>query len=216
MAGEGGEDAENFCRELTRAYYLHCGRKGWLLEDNETGDRKLSFIAPPAALSFFQAEIGQHCVQRVPPTERGGRRHMSLVSLMATPIPKAAPASRILDGVEEIFQRGHGKGGQNQNKVATGVRVSLHGESVFINGRSQLHNRELALRILEQRLRAKAKESALAKQAAVRGQQYTGGGRGRKIRTYNYIENRVTDHRTNLKISQVQQVLKGGRFELLG
>ena len=215
IAGEGGLDAENFGRELAKAYYAFNSRKGWALVENETTARKLSFIAPPQACSFFANEVGQHCVQRVPPSERGGRRHTSLVSVLASPIPKPKPVTHILDGVEIITQRGRGPGGQNQNKVASGVRASLNGESVFINGRSQLYNKDLALRILEERLRRKTSQAQLDQAAALRSQQYSGGGRGVKIRTYNYIDNRVTDHRNNVKIYQVYRVLGEGRFELL-
>lgn len=215
IAGEGGKDSENFVRELTKAYYAYAEKQKWILEESDVTERKLSFVGPAASLKFFTNEIGQHCVQRVPPTERGGRRHTSLVSVLVTPLYKVKANDNLLKDVEQIFQRGHGNGGQGVNKVSSCVRLMCKRTnlSVIINGRSQLHNLTRAKQVLSERIREHDLEIQQRTIKENRGVQYTGGGRGHKKRTYNLIEDRVTDHVTGNKAQCARQLLKTGCFE---
>jgi peptide chain release factor 1 len=181
------------------------------IELGETARGYVSFFVRGAAIvQRLQWESGLHCVQRVPRTERGGRRHTSFVRVTVTAVPSGPVELRLAD-VEETFQRGHGKGGQNQNRVSSAVRMRHvpTGLAVFINGRDQGANRDRALRILSERVRehrAAAAHDAWASAKASQG--------GTKIRTYNLLENRAVDHRTGRKVFDVVAVLKG-RFDLL-
>jgi peptide chain release factor 1 len=199
------------------AYYAYALKQAWSLEESETSERKLSFIAPPAALKFFTGEVGQHCVQRVPPTERGGRRHTSLVSVLVTPLRKIRPNDNVLKDVEQIFQKFGGNGGQGVNKVTSGVRLTCLRTkiSVTISGRSQLHNLTRAKQVMTERILEHDKniQQRLVKEA--REAQYQGGGRGHKKRTYNLIEDRVTDHISGNKAQCARLLLKTGCFERL-
>ena len=221
ISGEGGKDSDLFCCQLTRAYYAYAARQGWELEESEVSERKLSFIAPPSALRFFRGEVGQHCIQRVPETERSGRRHTSLVSVIALPIHKIPANNNVLKDVEQIFQRGHGKGGQAQNTTDSMVklRCTRTNLTVTINGRSRIRNLELARQILTERILNSDSASHQQTIDIQRQAQYVDGsgrgGRGFKKRTYNLIEDRVTDHITGNKVQCARRLLKEGCFEVL-
>lgn len=167
----------------------------------------------------FKNEGGKHCIQRVPATERGGRAHTSMVSVMVLPLPVVHAKSLLPDNeIETITQRGSGAGGQNQNKVSSAVRMKhpKTGLSVFINGRDQNQNKKEALRILSARVQEFKQQQTDKTYGDIRKQQWGGGGRGDKIRTYNLGKNpRVVDHRTGAKTHQVEAVLYKGRFDLL-
>lgn len=221
VSGEGGKDSDLFCYQLTQAYYAYAARQGWKLEESEVSERKLAFMAPPVALKFFRGEIGQHCIQRVPESERNGRRHTSVVSVIVLPIHRVPVNNDVLRDVEQIFQRGHGKGGQGVNTTDSMVKLRCKRTdlTVTINGRSRIRNLELARQILTERILESdqtLRQGALDQQ---RQDQYVKGAgsgkRGHKKRTYNLIENRVTDHTTNKKIQNARELLKNGQFEEL-
>lgn len=164
----------------------------------------------------FAKEAGKHIVQRVPPTESKGRRHTSTVSVAVLPIMQESDTPLCLQEVEIITQCGHGKGGQNQNKVESAVRA-IHrpsGISVFINGRDQYRNKQLALEILQARLRQRARDAAVKEHSDNKAAQIGYGDRSGKIRTYNFISSQVTDHRSGAKTHRIDEVMKG-KFNLL-
>jgi peptide chain release factor 1 len=172
-------------------------------------------FAGPGVWKAFENEPGKHVVQRVPPTERNGRRHTSVVSVAVLPILSGYP-SIPENEIEIITQRGHGPGGQNQNKVESAVRARHKptGLHVFINGRDQGQNKKEAIRILS----AKVQEFYCQKKENVesveRVRQMGGGGRSGKVRTYNFLDSRVTDHRLGKKTNQIEKIMKGN-FNLL-
>jgi peptide chain release factor 1 len=148
----------------------------------------------------FAREGGKHCVQRVPPTERSGRRHTSMVAVAVMRVRERSESFDPKD-VDVTTQRGHGKGGQNQNKVESAV-CAVHrptGISVFINGRDQHQNRRTALEILSQRVKERAASFAADRDAVEKRSQIGFGTRSDKLRTYNFIEGRIVDHALGIK-----------------
>ncbi len=211
IGGEGGEDAKQFAYELWSAYLAYAARNQLKPELSEEGPSKWSFtISDRAAIDLFMPEAGGHSIQRVPHTERGGRRHTSYVAVSVTLLKPVKTVEMREADLEESFQRVGGKGGQHQNKVSSGVRLKHRptGLEVLIKGRDQSVNRQTARECLAGKLAQWAK-----------GQQtrasYAGAGRGDKIRTYNLIDNRITDHRNGAKCHRPEMVLEEGRFELL-
>lgn len=165
---------------------------------------------------LFSNESGKHVVQRIPPTESKGRRHTSVVSVAVLPLVLEQRFVLPMDEIEILTQRGHGKGGQHQNKVESAVRA-IHkptGMSVFINGRDQYRNKQLALEILQAKIAQKVKKDARLAQNRDKSEQLGFGDRSGKIRTYNFINSVVLDHRTGQKTSRIEEVMKG-RFDLL-
>lgn len=168
------------------------------------------------ALDKFRDESGKHVVQRCPPTENKGRRHTSTVAVSVLPIVAESDFSLNDKDIETTTQRGHGPGGQHQNKTDSAVRM-VHkptGTTVFINGKDQHSNRREARRILESRIAESQRQAQHNKRAKAKREQIDGGGRGNKIRTYNFINSRAVDHRTGIKTSKLKKVMKG-QFDLL-
>ena len=165
---------------------------------------------------ILQPQIGTHCVQRIPPTETRGRRHTSYLVVAVFPIIDQAfeplPASEI----ENKTQRGHGPGGQHQNKTDSAVRMTHlpTGIKVFINGRDQRANKAEALKILTARVRDHQQQANDDEYRNVRKSLLGNAGRGNKIRTYNYLNDRAVDHRTGAK-TKVRPVIEKGEFERL-
>lgn len=152
------------------------------------------------ALSFFEREIGKHCVQRVPSTEKDSKRHTSMISVSVMLFREHFEHFKEQD-VSITTQRGHGKGGQNQNKVSSAVRV-IHnptGINVFINGRDQRRNKAIAIEILRERVESFFESIDKDKESQKKRDQVDFGTRSNKIRTYNFIESRIVDHRQGIK-----------------
>jgi peptide chain release factor 1 len=218
--GEGGEDSKQFVTDLFSAYLKWAGShqlKSELL-DTDHG-HVVCKITGKGCWKAFKNEPGKHCVQRYPKTERGGRRHTSMISVAVLPIPperelKPLPHHELLVTAEMC--RLH-SGGQNAQKNATAIRAKHlpTGIVVFIqNERSQKQNREEALHILTAKVNALRQANELQSYGNMRQAQLGGGGRGNKIRTYNYIDSRITDHNLNVKTSRVEEVMRG-RFDYL-
>jgi peptide chain release factor 1 len=217
--GEGGDDSKLFVHDLSAAYLKYGTAKGFQAEvlTSENGHAILQFKGKEV-YEAFQHESGGHCVQRIPPTEPKGRRQTSMISVGVLPIPPADPKEVIpAKDLEITTQTGkQGAGGQNVNKVASAVRI-VHmptGLRVFINGRDQHANRKEALKIIAARVNALTRELQDSDYVALRRKLMGDGGRGAKVRTYNFIAGRVTDHRFGVKARCLDAVMKG-RFDLL-
>jgi peptide chain release factor 1 len=211
-AGEGGEDSRLFAKDLLAAYLRYAARLKLACEVIYDSDRFWSVrIEGAGCWEAFEGESGKHVVQRVPPTESRGRRHTSVVAVAVLPLPVDGQPSLPQSDVEITTQRGHGSGGQNQNKVESAVRV-LHkptGITVFINGRDQYRNKQLALQILEARVAERQRETLHAQWNKLKSEQLDFGRRSGKVRTYNFINCVATDHRTGRKTHHLSDVMKG-------
>ena len=166
---------------------------------------------------LFSGESGKHVVQRIPPTESRGRRHTSVVAVAVLPLCKHSDATAPpMSEIAITTQCGHGKGGQHQNKVETAVRA-VHvpsGITVFINGRDQHRNKQLAIEILQARVADQRSQIIRRQHNQLKVEQLGSGNRSGKIRTYNFINSIVIDHRLATKTHKIADVMNG-RFDLL-
>jgi len=219
QAGEGGQDSKLFVEDLAWAYIKYAQRNGLILENDNWENGKVSLLfAGKDAAGLFRHEGGKHCVQRVPPTEKRGRRQTSIVTVAVTePVQEIGISKLNMSEVTIMTKRGSGPGGQHRNKTESCV-VARHnptGISVTIDGREQHANKRLALRILAGKLEKAKVETAHILSANAKREQVGNGGRADKIRTYNFIDSRAVDHRTGIKTSRVDDVIGKGKFELL-
>jgi len=195
-------------------YALNNGVKSELVASTE-GHVLIKFRGDGVG-KLFQDEAGKHCIQRIPPTERNGRKQTSMISVAVLPI-KDNPQCLSEKDLEITTQKGHGPGGQHQNKTESAVRVKHipTGIMVFINGRDQHGNRREALKIITAKVNEYYQQKNDSAYNTERKAQLDGGGRSNKIRTYNYMESRAVDHRTGVKTGKVRDVIEKGRFDLL-
>lgn len=208
-----------FARALLAAYLRYARDKN--LETELVYDSESAWsvqITGNNCWDCFAGEAGKHIVQRVPPTESKGRRHTSAVSVAVMQLLRTSDKSAPLPAadVEIITQRGHGKGGQNVNKIESAVRA-IHkptGISVFINGRDQYRNKQVALEILQSRISERERATIHAEHNRQKAAQLGFGTRSGKLRTYNFIDSFVLDHSTGKKTHRIDEVMKG-RFDLL-
>lgn len=218
MFGEGGEDSKLFTYDLFAAYTKYSEKNNLKVEllNSENG-HIVAQIKGNDAGKLFKNETGKHIVQRVPPTETKGRRQTSVVSVAVLPVPPDNTFKQLPeDELETIAQCGSGPGGQHQNKSATSIRMKHvpTGLHVLIIGRSQLANKKEALKILTAKVNEQFITQENEKHNYLRRKTLGNGSRGDKIRTYNFIEHRLTDHRSNRKIHNVDAIFKSGSFEL--
>jgi peptide chain release factor 1 len=223
--GTGGEEAAIFAADLYRMYTRFAERKGWkveLMDWNETdkgGFKEITFsVSGEGAYGVMKFESGVHRVQRVPETEAQGRVHTSAASVVVLPEVEDVeieinPADLQLD----TFRSG-GKGGQNVNKVETAVRITHKPSGIVVacqQERSQFQNRERAMKMLRAKLYEIKLEEQTKSTAATRKSMVKSGDRSDKIRTYNFPQNRLTDHRIGFTLYSLDRVINGDLDELI-
>ena len=222
-AGAGGDEAKIWASDLTRMYQRFAQIQGLKFELIEEGTylvsgRPSDSGLPQGAYGLFKWESGVHRVQRVPATESQGRIHTSTASVAV--LPKVDPQKIVVrdEDLEWQFFRAGGHGGQNVNKVSTAVRL-IHRPTgittVSSQERYQQRNREICLDFLRSKLWEIQEEERIAKLEASRRASVGRGSRAEKIRTYNYPQNRVTDHRVNLSWHNLESILEGNLTDLL-
>jgi len=196
-AGAGGDEAAIFARDLKEMYQKYAESRGW--KTRIIDDLTLE-ITGSGVYDALRYETGVHRVQRVPLTEKSGRIHTSTASVAVLPIRSKSKIQINPSDIEMEFSRSGGAGGQNVNKVETAVRLIHKPTGIDVRSsseRSQLANREKAMQVLSAKLEQLHEEEEAKKHAAVRKEQIGTGDRSEKIRTYNYLQDRVTDHRLN-------------------
>ena len=188
-------------------------RRGWRSELMEGGDGKYTFeVNGDGAYSVFKFEGGTHRVQRVPQTESQGRIHTSTATVAVLPEAEEVDVQIDPGDLQVDVYRSSGPGGQSVNTTDSAVRVTHKPSGIVVSmqdEKSQLQNREKAMRVLRARLYERALAEQQAELAADRRAQVGTGDRAEKIRTYNYGERRVTDHRIKLTVHNLDQVLEG-------
>ncbi|ASY14193.1 peptide chain release factor 1 [Candidatus Planktophila dulcis] len=231
-AGAGGDESALFAGDLVRMYQRYAEKRGWKIEiidmtESELGGYKDISMAvkskgtpepgttPYARLKF---EGGVHRVQRVPETESQGRIHTSAAGVLVLPEAEEVDVELNMNDVRVDVYRSSGPGGQSVNTTDSAVRLTHVPTGIVVscqNEKSQLQNKESALRILRARLLADAQEKAEAVAMAERKSQVRTVDRSERIRTYNYPENRLSDHRVNYKANNLDAVLNGELDEVV-
>ncbi len=218
-AGAGGDEAALFAWELANAYEKYAEIKGWSWKVNYEskndigGYKEASFeIKGNDVYKLMRYETGVHRVQRVPATEKNGRVHTSTCSVAVLPIKKKVTFEINPAEFEMEYSRSGGKGGQNVNKVETAVRIIHIPTGLDVrstNERSQVANREKAMMILTAKLQALKEEEEAKKYAGERKNQIGTGDRSEKIRTYNFPQDRITDHRIKKSWHNLPKIMLG-------
>jgi peptide chain release factor 1 len=214
-AAAGGDEATLFAKELKEMYEKYAASRGWKVR---AIDELTLEIAGADAYDALRYETGVHRVQRVPLTEKNGRIHTSTASVAALPI-RDKPRFEINPAdIDMEFSRSGGAGGQNVNKVETAVRLIHKPTGVDVRSsseRSQKANREKAMQILAAKLENAFEEEEAKKHAAERKAQIGTGDRSEKIRTYNFPQDRVTDHRLKESWHNLPKIMEGGIGDLV-
>ena len=217
---EGGEEANLWAGDLLHMYEGYAKRHGWPVEvlsgqpSDMGGFREVTVVVKGEdAWSHLKHEAGPHRVQRVPTTESQGRIHTSVATVAVLPEAEAVDVEIAPGDLEIDVFRSSGPGGQSVNTTDSAVRMTHVPTGLVVtcqDEKSQLQNKDKALRILRSRLLQLERERQEAELSSARRDQVKGGGRSEKIRTYNFKENRVTDHRVGLTVHALDQVLAGG------
>lgn len=205
----GGDEANIFAEELLRMYMRYAEKKGF---KTEFLDKNVLKISGRGAFNVFKYEAGVHRVQRVPKTEKKGRIHTSTVTVSVLPELEDIDLHISPDDIEfEAFRSG-GHGGQNVNKVSTAVRLIHKPTGIVVTSqseRSQAQNREIAMTLLRARLWEQAVEKQQKEYASLKATQVGRGMRAEKIKTYNFPQDRLTDHRLGKSWSNLTAILNG-------
>jgi peptide chain release factor 1 len=218
-AGAGGDEAALFAEELAQMYLNYAASKGWPYStesesrSSSGGYKEATFeIVSGKVYDDLRWETGVHRVQRIPVTEKAGRIHTSTASVAILPLRKKPTIEISPSDIEMEFSRSGGAGGQNVNKVETAVRLVHKPTGIEVRSqseRSQLKNREKAMSILVAKLEAAHEEEQAMKHAVERKNQIGTGDRSEKIRTYNFPQNRITDHRIKVSWHNIEGVMGG-------
>ncbi len=224
-SGAGGEEAALFAAEIYRMYYHYAENHGFkteTLEYNESGIGGVSkvtcMIYGRGAYSKFKFESGVHRVQRVPKTESGGRIHTSTITVAVMPEAEDVDVQINMEDCRFDVFRSSGNGGQSVNTTDSAVRLTHYPTGIVIScqdEKSQLKNRDKALKVLRAKLYELEAEKQHAKEASLRKSLVGTGDRSEKIRTYNFPQGRVTDHRINLNLYRIDSILNGDIDEIV-
>jgi peptide chain release factor 1 len=224
-AGAGGDEASLFAGELLRMYQRYAERHGWkneVLDASEGGvgglKEAMLEVTGPGAWTRLHNESGVHRVQRVPATESSGRTHTSTVTVAVLPEADEVDVEIDPEDLDIDTYRAQGAGGQHVNTTDSAVRITHRPTGLVVtcqSERSQHQNKDRAMRILLTRLKVLSEAQAHAEMAAERRSQVGTGDRSEKIRTYNFPQNRVTDHRVGVTVHGIQQVMDGEIDEIV-
>ncbi len=222
-AGTGGDEAALFVADLFRSYLRYAELRGWKAEivsqsESVMGGMKevIVLIKGEGAYSRLKYEGGVHRVQRVPATESQGRVHTSAITVAVMPEVDDVEIDINPNDLKIDVMRSSGNGGQSVNTTDSAVRIThLPTGLVVVNqdGKSQHKNKDAALKVLKARLFDMQEQERLAKQSEERKSQVGSGDRSARIRTYNYPQNRISDHRINLTLYRLDAIMEGGLFD---
>lgn len=223
-AGAGGDEASLFAEEMFRGYSHYASGQGWKVEllsfsEGNVGGAKeiIASVSGDAVFSKLKYESGVHRVQRVPKTESQGRIHTSTITVAVIPEVEVSEVKINMNDVRIDVMRAQGAGGQSVNRTESAVRVTHIPSGIVVfcqEGKSQLTNKEKAFQILYSKLQQLEDDKVRQEASDARLEQIGTGDRSERIRTYNFPQTRITDHRIGLTIHQLDEVMNG-KFESL-
>jgi peptide chain release factor 1 len=224
-AGAGGDEASIFAGDLVRMYQKYAAKKGWAFAISDFSPGTIggykTFMGRVEGMGAYDAlklESGVHRVQRVPATEKSGRVHTSTATVAILPVVEPKEVNISPNDLEVTFSRAGGPGGQNVNKVETAVRILHKPTGIVVScreERTQHANRERAMEVLRAKLYEMQKTKETGDITQTRREQVGTADRSEKIRTYNFPDDRITDHRFNAKVHNIKDVLEGNLDALL-
>ncbi|KKU77384.1 MAG: Peptide chain release factor 1 [Parcubacteria group bacterium GW2011_GWA2_47_8b] len=224
-AGTGGDEASIFAGDLVRMYQRYAAKRGWAFSVADSSPGTIggykTFVGRIDGENVYDSlklESGVHRVQRIPATEKAGRVHTSTATVVILPVVEPKEVNINPNDLEVTFSRAGGPGGQNVNKVETAVRI-LHKPTGIVVGcreeRNQHANRERAMEMLRAKLYDMQRSKEFGDVTEARRAQVVSAERSEKIRTYNFPDDRITDHRFNAKVHNIEKVLDGDLDMLL-
>ena len=223
-AGTGGDEAALFAADLYRMYSRYAEQRGWATEiisasDNDLGGYReiIASISGKGVFARLKFESGVHRVQRIPVTEAGGRIHTSAATVAVLPEAEDIDVDIKAEDLRIDTMRAGGAGGQHVNKTESAVRITHLPTGIMVVSaeKSQHQNRRLAMQVLRSRIYELERQQAADARAAARKGQVGSGDRSQRIRTYNFPQGRVTDHRINLTLHKLGEVLEGNALDEL-